>query len=77
MYRPGNIVGYMYPASRSPGDVYSDEITVNSMTLRETCLMNYKRIKPYIDFAIEELVAMLPAIIARSVHTLTVLNLLA
>jgi hypothetical protein len=39
--------------------------------------MNYKKIKPYIcrerytDIAIKELVAMLPAIIARSVHTLT------
>jgi hypothetical protein len=62
------------------GDVYSGEIKINSITLRETCLMNYKRIKPYIcreiyiyryiDFVIKELVAMLPAIIARSVHTL-------
>jgi hypothetical protein len=37
--------------------------------------MNYKKITPYIcreryiDFAIKELVAMLLAIIARSVHT--------
>jgi hypothetical protein len=76
IYRPGNIAGYMYQHPGPWGDVYSDEITINSITLRETCLINYKRIKPcisrerYIDFAIKKLVAMLPAIIARSVHTL-------
>jgi hypothetical protein len=41
-------------------DIFSGEITINSITLRETCLINYKRIRPYIcrdrhiDFAIKE-----------------------